>query len=64
VFVERLWRSVKYKEVYLNAYGSMADTRQSLKVYFEFCNQNQQHRTLKAIPDQAYYESIRLRGVG
>ena len=35
VFVERLWRSVKYEEVYLNAYESMADAKQSLKNYFE-----------------------------
>ncbi len=39
VFIERLWRSVKYEEVYLNAYDSMADAKQSLKKYFEFYNQ-------------------------
>jgi len=60
VFVERLWRSVKYEEVYLNAYESMADARQSLKKYFEFYNQSRKHQTLKATPDQVYYESISL----
>ena len=60
VFVERLWRSVKYEEVYLNAYESMADARQSLKKYFEFYNMSRKHQTLKATPDQVYYESIRL----
>ncbi len=60
VFVERLWRSVKYEEVYLNAYDSMADAKQSLKKYFEFYNQNRKHQTLKATPDRVYYESIRL----
>jgi putative transposase len=60
VFVERLWRSVKYEEVYLNAYESMADARQSLNKYFEFYNQSRKHQTLKATPDQVYYESIRL----
>ena len=60
VFVERLWRSVKYEEVYLNAYESMADARQSLKKYFGFYNQSRKHQTLKATPDQVYYESIRL----
>ena len=60
VFVERLWRSVKYEEVYLNAYESMTDARQSLKKYFEFYNQNRKHQTLKATPDQVYYESISL----
>ena len=54
VFVERLWRSVKYEEVYLTAYESMADVKQSLKKYFEFYNQNRKHQTLKATPDQFY----------
>ncbi len=60
VFVERLWRSVKYEEVYLNAYESMTDAKQSLKKYFEFYNQKRKHQTLKAKPDQVYYESIKL----
>ena len=60
VFVERLWRSVKYEEVYLNAYESMAEAKQSLKQYFEFYNQKRKHQTLKAKPDQVYYESIKL----
>ena len=60
VFVERLWRSVKYEEVYLNAYDSMADAKQSMKQYFEFYNQKRKHQTLKAKPDQVYYESIKL----
>jgi len=60
VFVERLWRSVKYEEVYLKAYESMADAKQSLKDYFEFYNQQRKHQTLKSKPDQVYYESINL----
>lgn len=60
VFVERLWRSVKYEEVYLNAYDSMGDAKQSMKKYFTFYNQNRKHRTLKATPDRVYYESIKL----
>jgi putative transposase len=60
VFVERLWRSVKYKEVFLTAYDSMAEAKQSLKKYFGFYNQSRKHQTLKATPDQVYYESIRL----
>ena len=60
VFVERLWRSVKYEEVYLDAYESMAEAKLSLKNYFEFYNQSRKHQTLKATPDQVYYESIRL----
>ena len=60
VFVERLWRSVKYEEVYLTAYESMADAKQSMKRYFQFYNQKRKHQTLKATPDRVYYESIRL----
>ena len=57
VFVERLWRSVKYEEVYLNAYESLTEAKQSLKKYFHFYNQQQKHQTLKAA-DQVYYASI------
>ena len=60
VFVERLWRSVKYEEVYLNAYESMSEAKQSLQKYFKFYNQNRKRQTLKAKPDQVYYESIKL----
>ena len=60
VFVERLWRSVKYEAVYLNAYESLLEARQSLGKYFRYYNQNRKHQTLKAKPDPVYYESIRL----
>ena len=52
-------RSVKYEEVYLNAYELMTDAKQSLENYFEFYNQQRKHQTLKSKPDQVYYESIR-----
>jgi len=64
VFVERLWRSVKYEEVYLNAYESAPEARQLLKKYFRFYNENRKHQTLKATPDQVYYESIKLPKAG
>tara|TARA_R110002073_G_scaffold290541_1_gene455516 strand:- start:1038 stop:1418 length:381 start_codon:yes stop_codon:yes gene_type:complete len=64
VFVERLWRSVKYEEVYLNAYESASGARQSLAKYFRFYNENRKHQTLMATPDQVYYESIRLPAAG
>ena len=64
VFVERLWRSVKYEEVYLNAYESASEARQSLAKYFRFYNENRKHQTLKAAPDQVYYEFIRLPKAG
>ena len=64
VFVERLWRSVKYEEVYLDAYESAAEAKQSLVKYFRFYNENRKHQTLKATPDQVYYESIKLPKTG
>lgn len=64
VFVERLWRSVKYEEVYLNAYESASEAKQSLAKYFRFYNENRKHQALMATPDQVYYESIRLQEAG
>ncbi len=58
VFVERLWRSVKYEEVYLKAYDSMADARASLGRYFAFYNTERRHQSLdRRTPDGVYYES-------
>jgi len=64
VFVERLWRSVKYEEVYLNAYESASEAKQSLAKYFRFYNENRRHQTLMATPDRVYYESVRLQKAG
>jgi putative transposase len=58
VFVERLWRSVKYEEVYLKAYDSIADARASLGRYFAFYNTERRHQSLdRRTPDSVYYES-------
>lgn len=57
VFVERLWRSVKYEEVYLKAYDGMESARISLKRYFQFYNQERRHYGLdKATPDEYYFQ--------
>ena len=56
VFVERLWRSVKYEEVYLRAYDSVSDARASLGRYLDLYNQRRPHSSLDdQTPDQAYY---------
>lgn len=60
VFVERLWRSVKYEEVYLHAYESVTQARSRIKRYFEFYNAERKHQTLGSIPDQAYNENLML----
>jgi len=57
VFVERLWRSVKYEEVYLKAYDSMNNARDSLGIYFEFYNTERRHHSLgRRTPDSVYYD--------
>lgn len=55
VFVERLWRSVKYEEVYLKAYDTVAEAKQSLGKYFDFYNTERRHQSLgKQTPDSVY----------
>ena len=59
VFIERLWRSVKYEEVYLKAYDSVAHARASLGQYLAFYNGARPHSSLRArTPDEAYFEPI------
>jgi len=56
VFVERLWRSVKYEEVYLRAYASVSDARSSLGRYLTFYNEVRPHSSLdRRTPNQAYF---------
>ena len=58
VFVERLWRSVKYEEVYLRAYDTVADARASIGRYFSFYNSRRPHSSLdRKTPDQAYFNN-------
>ena len=61
VFIERLWRSVKYEEVYLKAYTSVAEARASLGRYFTFYNTRRPHQGLDGrTPDQAYFTPSQL----
>ena len=58
VFVERLWRSLKYEEVYLKAYDSVAQSRASIERYLTFFNTERRHQSLgRKTPDTVYYES-------
>src|SRR5438552_16614922 len=62
VFVERLWRSVKYEEVYLRAYDSVSEARTSIGRYFNFYNGRRPHSSLDGMtPDQAYFTPLPLR---
>ena len=57
VFVERLWRSVKYEEVYLRAYDDIGTARASLGRYFAFYNTERRHQSLgRRTPDSVYHE--------
>ena len=52
VFVERLWRSVKYEEVYLHAYDSVGEARASIGRYFDFYNRASQHPSVYVIDEK------------
>jgi putative transposase len=59
VFVERLWRSIKYEEVYLHGYDSVQDAKSGLQRYLEFYNQRRPHSTLDGVPpDQVYFNPL------
>ena len=59
VFVERLWRTVKYEHVYLHAYESTSDAKLKIASYFNFYNQRRPHSTLdRKTPDQVYFNSL------
>lgn len=60
VFVERLWRSVKYEEVYLRAYDSVSEARERLGRYLDWYNRRRPHSSLDGrTPDQAYFDQQR-----
>ena len=62
VFVERLWRSVKYEEVYLRAYDSVSEARASIGCYIDFYNERRPHTSLDGMtPDRAYFNPLLLR---
>ena len=56
VFIERLWRSIKYEEVYLRAYASVSEARAGIGQYLTFYNGRRPHSALDGrTPDQAYF---------
>ena len=61
VFIERLWRTVKYEEVYLRAYDSVSDARACIGRYLDLYNRRRPHSSLDDMtPDQAYFASQRM----
>ncbi|WP_237681844.1 integrase core domain-containing protein, partial [Agrobacterium vitis] len=59
VFVERLWRSIKYEEVYLHAYKTVSEARIGIGRYLTFYNSRRPHSSLdRQTPDQAYFNAL------
>ncbi len=59
VFVERVWRSIKYEEVYLKAYDSVSQARRSIGDYITLYNQRRPHSKLDdQTPDEAYFATL------
>ena len=59
LFIERLWKSVKYEEVYLHAYESVTEAQRGLACYFTFYNQGRPHTTLDGqTPDMVYFARL------
>jgi putative transposase len=62
VFIERLWRSVKYEEVYLKAYENLVEARRELGAYFDFYNHRRRHQGLAdRTPDEVYWSTLRTQ---
>lgn len=61
VFTERLWRSLKYEEVYLRSYGDIEDARNNLAAYFRFYNETRPHQSLRyRTPAEVYFKNQKL----
>jgi len=57
IFTERLWRSLKYEEIYLREYHGVADGRQGIARYFTFYNQERPHQALNYLtPEEVYFQ--------
>ncbi len=59
IFIERLWRSVKYEEVYLKGYENIPEARKELAAYFDFYNKRRRHQGLQGrTPDEVYWSTL------
>lgn len=62
VVVERLWRSLKYEEVYLQAYETICDAQEGVARYLTFYNQSRPHQALDGqTPDRVYWDNLPAR---
>ena len=59
VFIERLWKSVKYEDIYLKAYASMVELKKGLASYFKFYNEKRWHNSFdRKTPAMVYFETL------
>ena len=64
VFIGRLWKSVKYEDIYLKAYGSMAEVKKGLAIYFKFYNEKRWHQNFdRKTPAMVYCNTLPQRQV-
>jgi len=57
IFTERLWRTIKYENVYLNDYADFDEANDGLKNYLQFYNERRRHQSLGyKTPDQIYFQ--------
>ena len=62
VFVERLWKTIKYEHVYLHAYESVSAAKTKLRIYISFYNQRRPHSSLDGrTPDTVYFDLLPLK---
>jgi putative transposase len=59
VFVERLWRSVKYEEIYLHAYDDLREARAGIDRYMTFYNESRPHQALGYQTPRAFFDTLR-----
>lgn len=60
IYVERLWRSLKYEDIFLNDYESVPDLRRGVARYFRFYNSRRFHQALDyQTPDEVYFAALR-----
>ena len=62
--IERLWRTIKYEEVYLRAYASVSEARTAIGRYLDFYNTRRPHSSLdRKTPDQTYFDQPKPEAV-
>jgi putative transposase len=64
IFIQRLWRSLKYEEVFIKAYGSVLEARRGVGEWLSFYNEERPHQALSYRPPRAVFEREACEPVG